>query len=287
MKKTLITLCASVLALTACSKVPAGHKGVKVYLLGGDKGVDNEELGVGRYWIGFNEELYLFPTFTQNYTWTADSTKGSETDESISFQTSEGMVVNADVGISYAIDPARVTDIFQKYRRGVDEITDTFLRNMVRDALNNEASRLPISAVYGEGKVDLIAAVETAVRAQVGPLGINIERVYWAGELRFPETVTASLNAKIEATQRAEQRQNEIAEQRAEAQKKIETAKGDAESILLRARAEAEANTIVAKSLTPELVRYRAMDKWTGELPRIMGGGAPVPFVDVTAEATK
>jgi hypothetical protein len=58
MKKLLLAamLMASVVG---CSKVPAGNVGVKVYLLGTNKGVDHEVLGVGRYWIGFNEELYL------------------------------------------------------------------------------------------------------------------------------------------------------------------------------------------------------------------------------------
>ena len=49
-----------------CSRVPPGYVGVKVNLLGGAKGVDTEELGVGRYFIGPNTELHLFPTFTQN-----------------------------------------------------------------------------------------------------------------------------------------------------------------------------------------------------------------------------
>ena len=281
--KKLLLLGLAALTLAACEKVPAGYKGVKVYLLGGDKGVESEELGVGRYWIGINEELFLFPTFTQNYTWTADSVKGSETDESISFQTREGMVVNADVGISYAIQPDRVTDIFQKYRKGVEEITDTYLRNMVRDALNKESSSLPVAAVYGEGKVDLIQKVEKRIREEVGPLGITVERIYWAGELRFPKEVTASLNAKIRATQEAEQRTNEIETAKAEALKLEAVARGEANAIKLRAQAEADANMIVAKSLTPELVQYEAIKRWTGELPRMTGGNA-IPFVDVTKE---
>ena len=121
-------------ALSGCSKVPAGNVGVKVYLLGGEKGVDSEVLRVGRYWIGINEDLFLFPTFTQNYVWTKDATEGSPTDESITFQTQEGLGVNADIGISYHIDTDKVSLIFQKYRKGVDEITDIYLRNMVRDA---------------------------------------------------------------------------------------------------------------------------------------------------------
>jgi hypothetical protein len=45
MKKTLLII--GLLTLAACSKVPAGNVGIKVYLLGGDKGVDHEELGPG------------------------------------------------------------------------------------------------------------------------------------------------------------------------------------------------------------------------------------------------
>ena len=93
---------------TACSKVPAGYVGVKVNLYGTSKGVQAEELAVGRYWIGMNEELYTFPTFTQNYVWTRSSTEGSPNDESISFQTNEGVVVNTDVGISYHINSKKV-----------------------------------------------------------------------------------------------------------------------------------------------------------------------------------
>lgn len=269
--------------LAACDKVPAGNVGIKVNLLGSDKGVETEELGVGRYWIGINEELYLFPTFTQNYVWTADATEGSPDDESVSFQTREGLTVSADVGISYSLDPGKVSLIFQKYRRGISEITDTFLRNMVRDALVVEASTQPISAVYGAGKAEIMAAVEARVRVQVSELGINIERVYWIGELRLPESVTDSLNNKIAATQRAEQRANEVAEAKAEAEKQVEQARGQAESLLLKAQAEADANRLVAESLTDELLRYEAIKAWNGSLPRFTGADA-VPFIDVTKE---
>ena len=270
--------------VAACSTVPAGHVGVKVFLLGGDKGVDSEELGVGRYWIGPNEQLYIFPTFMQNYVWTKDATEGSTNDESISFQTADGMTANADVGISYSIDPSKVTTIFQTYRRGVDEITDTFLRNMVRDALVKEASNKPIEYVYGAGKADLMASVQKDVSDQVADIGIKIDKIYWIGEIRLPAVVLDSINNKNAATQMAQQRQNEVAQAKAEADKKIEDARGTAESILRVADAQAKANKLLAQSLTPEFVQYQAITKWDGILPKFTGSAA-VPFVDVTNEA--
>lgn len=285
MFKKIIVLLLLAVTVTACSKVPAGNVGVKVYLLGGAKGVDTEELTPGRYWIGINEELYLFPTFTQNYVWTQDENEGSPVDESINFQTMEGLSVNADVGISYRIMPDMVNVIFQKYRKGIDEVTDIYLRNMVRDALVLETSTLSMQDVYGVGKADLIKAVEARVVAQVGAIGIEIERVYWIGNLRLPETVVNALNAKIEATQKAQQRQNEVAQAKAEADKKIEEARGVAESIKITANAEAEAIKIKAAALksNPELLELSAIEKWDGVLPRFTGGGA-VPFIDVTKQ---
>lgn len=254
---TIILIAAS--ALSACSTVPAGHVGIKVYLLGGSKGVDTEELGIGRYWIGINEELYLFPTFQQNYTWTKDVTEGSENDESLTFQTIEGLSVNADFGISYHVDPTKVTVLFQKYRRGLDEITDTFLRNMVRDALNKCASRLPVESVYGAGKQTLIDSVQSDVANQVANQGILIDKIYLVNDFRLPSTVVAALNAKIEATQKAQQRENEV--KQAEAEAAIAKAKAEGE----RVRQELE-----AKTLTPILLQKMWIERWNGNLPAVL-----------------
>lgn len=278
-----IILCvalAAMAALSGCTKVPAGHVGVKVYLLGGDKGVNSEEVGVGRYWLGVNEELYLFPTFSQNYVWTEGNDPESPGDESISFQTIEGMSVSADIGITYSIRPDKVTEIFEKYRKGVGEITDVYLRNMVRDALVTVASTRKVDNVYGAGKAEMMAEVERLVRAQVGPIGIDVERIYWVGNLRLPPQVTQALNAKIQATQMAEQRHNEIQQAKAEAQKARETAQGEADAKLIVARAEADAIRLKADALrdNPNVTALNAIDKWNGALPTYMGDG-PIPFL--------
>jgi len=285
MKKYIKLFAVGLLAALAvgCSKVPAGHVGVKVYLLGGEKGVDSEELSVGRYWIGVNEELYLFPTFSQNFVWTAAQDPGSYEDESISFQTKEGMEVSADIGITYSINPNKVTDIFQKYRKGIDEITDIYLRNMVRDALVTEAGSKSVEAVYGEGKADIIARVQERVRQQVEPFGINIERIYWIGAVRLPQAMTTALNAKLQATQMAEQRRNEIEQAKAEAEKERQRAQGEADAKLIVARADADAIKLKAEALraNSDVATLNAIEKWNGVMPTFMGADGAMPFIQL------
>lgn len=273
-----VLMIAFALMASGCSweKVPAGNVGVKVYNLGSDKG-DIEIVGVGRQFLGINTDLYLFPTFTQNYTWT----KARDVDESISFQTVEGMSVNGDFGISYSIDPDKIESIFKKYRKGVDEITDVFLRNMVRDSLNRRGAVLTVESVYGKGKSDLIDAVQKDVSEQVKEVGINIEKFYLVGELRLPPTVLAALNKKVESTQMAQQRENEIAQSKAEAEKEIASARGKAESMLAVAKAEAESMRVKGEALrsNPELIQLQAIERWNGVMPVIQGSGA-VPIID-------
>lgn len=282
MKKLLLAV-AIAATLTACSDVPSGYVGVKVNMLGSDKGVDVTELGTGRYWIGWNEKLYTFPTFSQKQVWTKDSTEGSPNDDSMSFQTVEGLSVNTDLGITYAIDPKKVSIIFQKYRKGIDEITSVYMRSMVRDALVTEASTRPIESVYGKGKAELIEAVQVRVKQQTESIGIMVEKIYLVGDLRLPESITKSINAKIEATQKTQQRENEIQQSKAEADKLVEEARGDAASTLLRANAEAQAIAVKGKAISdnPLVIQLNSIEKWNGQLPTTMLPNSSTPFVNI------
>lgn len=276
--KVLMVIILLFVIVFSCTKVPAGNVGVKVYLLGSEKGVDTEELGVGRYYIGINEELYLFPTFQQNYIWTKDKNEGSPNDESFTFQTSEGLGVNADVGISYHLNPKKISSVFQKYRKGIEEITDVFMRNYVRDAFNNIGSQYPVESVYGKGKTQLIQKVQDKISPELEEQGIIIDKLYWIGTIRLPDVVEKALNAKIEATQRAEQRENELREAEAEAAKKIAIAQG-----------EAQANKIRLSTINKTLIEYEQMQnqkeaikKWDGKLPNVTSG--VVPFIQIESK---
>lgn len=268
-------------ACGACTKVPAGNVGIMVDLYGSSKGVQAQELGPGRYWVGFNQDLFIFPTFTQTYTWHSEK---DGKDESITFQSVEGLPINTDVGITYHVTPEKVPLLFQKYRRGIDEITETYIHNMVRDSFVELGSRQAIETIYGTGKADLVTAVQDRVQKQVADIGLVIEKVYLVGTLRLPTAVGNSINAKIAATQMAQQRENEVAQSKAEAQKEIAKAQGTAQSLLINAEAEAKALALRGAALrdNPGLVSLNAIEKWDGHLPNVNGGS--IPFVSIPGQ---
>lgn len=67
----------------------------------------------------------------------------------------------------------------------------------------------------------------------------------------------------------------------AESKKTVAKARGAAEAILAEAEGQAKANRVLAASITSELVQYKSIEKWNGELPTYLGGGGPVPFLSV------
>ena len=77
----------------------------------------------------------------------------------------------------------------------------------------------------------------------------------------------------------AQQRENEVSQAKAEADKQVAVARGEADSTLLKAKAQAEANELLERSLTPALVQYRAIEQWDGKLPSVNGGA--MPFINV------
>ena len=276
------------IGLTGCERatVPAGYVGVKVDLYGDEKGVQQQEVGVGKYWLTWNEEIYQFPTFNQlnNY------------EQPFNFQTKDSMTVTAKIGVEYYVDRSKVTKIFQTYRKGVQEITDVNIRQNISDALIKEAGTMDIGTLAGDGKSQLLDRVTKTLKTKLDPVGIVIVKLSYTDDLGYPPQVTASINAKIEATQKALLRENEIQQTKAEAQKQIEAARGEAESKRLQAQGEADAKVALAKGeaesiqmrgdalrKNPEIMQLEAINKWNGVTPVYMTSGSQTPFVTLPA----
>jgi regulator of protease activity HflC (stomatin/prohibitin superfamily) len=265
-----IMLIAAVVLSSCGTMVPAGHVGVKVYLLGKSKGVDAETLGVGRYWIGMNEQLFLFPIYVQQYRFTKGSKDGdSVNDEAFYFQNKDGVKCNLDLSIQAHADPQKVTILFQKFREDLQTVMKVNLRTLILNKIQAYASALSLEELYGPQKVEMIKKVGDEITAEVAPWGIVIDNVSLLSDIRFPPEVEQAIVAKIQATQEAMQRENEVAK-----------AKADAEIKVLNARAEAQAIQMKQQSITPTMVQYEAVMKWDGKLPEYMMGSS-VPFINI------
>lgn len=276
MKKIIMLMVAFAMMTTVgCTRVKPGEIGVLVKLNGGEAG-NYQTLEPKRYFITWNEDLYIFPTSQQNYVWTKDVDEGSETDESITFQTKDGMSINCDIGITYNIQKDDAIKVFKKYRKGVNEITDIVLRTMVRNAFSKHSGAYDAEQAYSTNKNDLLDSVIVTVKKEASSNGINVENIYFIGAMRLPTQVVNSLNSKIQAIQDAQRVENELRTSKANAEKAVADAEGRARAILVEAEAQAQANRLLSASLTQTLVENKKIEKWDGKLPQVTSGNTLV-----------
>jgi regulator of protease activity HflC (stomatin/prohibitin superfamily) len=280
---------------SAATRVDAGHVGIRVKLAGSDRGVQDMPVVTG--WVLYNpltEQIVLFPTSVQNVVWTQSPHEGAPVDESITFSSNEGVNVNADIGLSFHIDPSLAPRLYARFRlNDLSKLADGYMRQAVREAFNDVASRLPVQDIYGAGKSKMLASVTQECRDVFGKDGIVIDQLTINGALRLPQNVADAINRAMEATQNAFQSRNRVAQVEAEATQAItqahgaaeaarQKAQGEADALLIKARAEAQANEIIRLSMTPSVLQYRALEHWDGKLPEYNAGQLPLLTFDVT-----
>lgn len=268
---SLIAIIVLVVFLTsAFGRVQPGYVGIRVNNVGPGAGVASAPLPVGWYFAPPGTNIYEYPVFTSTYTWTRSTTEQSPIDESFSFQDKNGLGLLADVAVAYHVDPTRAPILFQRYRSDMAAIVSGPLRNAIRNAIVERASQLGVEEIYGPHKSELIATALKKVQAYFAPAGLQVEQLYWAGNIVVPDAVLQQINAKIANEQQALAAQANVATARADADARIAKAEGDAKAIQVEAE---------AIRTNPEIINLRAVEKWDGKLPTYTGAGAPLPFI--------
>jgi regulator of protease activity HflC (stomatin/prohibitin superfamily) len=284
MSKIVVPLALVLLAMmflnSSCAKVEPGYVGIRVNMYGSQRGVEDFPIKTGRVWYNpITEDVYKFPTFLQTRVWSANPHEGKRHDESITFNSAEGVGINADIAISYAFLPEKVPYLFVEFRQDAEHITDVYVFSQLRDALNTMGGQYKVMDILGDKKHELLTRVKQELTNTIGTKGIRIDMVSFTGRPRVDQRVEAAINSVIEAMQRAAEAQQKVRQAQAEAEQKVKTAEGEAKSIMLRAEAQAKANKLVAESVTPALVQWESLQRWNGIMPQVTGGA--IPFISL------
>lgn len=85
-------------------------------------------------------------------------------------------------------------------------------------------------------------------------------------EIDFQAEFKASIEQKQIATQDALREQERIRQSQAEADQRIEIARGEAESVRIQAEAQAEANRLLSESLSPQVIQFQAVQRLSDKI---------------------
>jgi len=142
---------------------------------------------------------------------------------------------------------------------------------------------------------DAANKIEALIREELAPKGINVISLA-IENIDFTDAFESAVEAKQVATQEKQRAQTQQEQQTMEAEqaakRKTIAAQADAEvmqiqadadayAVRVKAEAEADANTKIAQSLTGDLVDYRQIQQWDGQLPQFVGGGSTIPILNM------
>lgn len=257
-------------SFASCTRIDAGHVGIKVNLYGTGKGVQDVTEVTG--WVIYNPittAIYEFPTFIQHKEYSGEN--------SFVVNSKDGSEFKVSPIINYNVKSEEVPEIFVKYRRNLGEIEDGFLKTAVYDAFRMVANSYTADSLISSREMFEIK-IKKVLTEQMDKDGFVIQQ--FTSNLSYPETFKASIEAKNAAVQKALQADNEVKTAEAQAKIKVAQTQGQADALKIQADADAYANRVRQASLTPLLVQQQFIEKWDGKLP--VYGSVPQLFKDIT-----
>ena len=243
--------------------IPTGYTGVKIRMgLILDKPVESGHLYIT---MPFIEEIHTVNNKMQDF----------RTTSKIWGETNDKTPVFAEnVTVTYQINPEKSVWICKNVH--------DYSRNLMTDSIVSSALKIAMVNLSPES-VSNRSIIEPALQEELtkslnekyGEGTVLVSKVI-VGNMDFEDAYNRAIQERSIATQekmRIEiENQTKISKAEAEKQVAILEAEAQAEKVRIAAEAEAEANKLISESLTEELINFKKIELWNGELPMVVGG---------------
>ncbi|MGZ3688232.1 MAG: SPFH domain-containing protein, partial [Bdellovibrionota bacterium] len=225
-------------------------------------------------------QVQSYPTALRTYTMVSRAGEGSSSnDDSIDLPTKEGQHIRQDISVTYNTSEERAAEIFKSFRGAdISDIESTFIRRTIITVAQNAAGQMSLSEVISAQRNELQGTIQKNLTGELSKMGINLDKVN-LGASHLPQSLETQMQQKMAAQQQAQQAEYELQKQQMLAKATVAKAEGEAQAILVHAKAQSEANRLLQASLTQNLIQNKAIEKWDGVLPQVSGGSTP--FVDL------
>ncbi|SAK88772.1 bacteriophage/transposase fusion protein [Caballeronia fortuita] len=179
--------------------------------------------------------------------------------------------VHTDLTMNYRVDPAKVRALYSMAPSL--EYEASYVQPAMFEVFKSVAARYTAEELVTKRQQvssDILAGLVTKLKGY----GFLIQDINITN-FKFSAAFDQAIEAKVTASQRAEQAERELARVKFEADQQIAKARGEAESIAIQAQA-------VKTNGGAEYLQLQAINKWDGRMPTYMGTGTPMPFLNVS-----
>ena len=281
LKILVMVVCFAMLCMS-CTTIDSGSVGVRFKKWAANEAEQGGVIGTCKGFVWYNpftQNIYEYPVYVQRKSYeTVYGSKGEIVkDDAISVNSKDASIFKISPTIAYRLDPDKVTYIFVKYRKKVEDLEEGYIRTCIYEAYRTCGNKYTADHLMSN-REEFENEVRLRLEKSLGTEGFIVDE--FTAKIDPPQSLKNSIDAKNEAVQNALKAENQVKE--AEAKAKIDVAKAQGEANALRIKADGEAyyNRTVAASITPLLIQQYSIEKWDGKLPVTSAGGA-VPFLNI------
>lgn len=248
------------LALSMIYTQSVGEAKVIVNWGGTVAGVDSTSgFGVKAPW----QTVVNFDLFSQTLTYAGtdkapDYTGGKVNGQEITSNVQGGAQANMDVQITYNLDPSHVIDLYKQFR-SQERFTQQIVNQRVLSTIRAVPPNYDAISFRGEKRAEAQTTMQQNLAGALSQYGVDVQQVSLQ-DIRY----NADVEQSIQSVQVAQQKQAESeALQRAatvDAQTAVIKAQGEANAVIEKAKGDAQANDLIAKSLSPEVLQQHYFD---------------------------
>ncbi len=251
----------AIIMANSCTVVDSGEIGIKFHKWSSNEQDYGGVEGTCKGWVFYNpitSSVFTYPTYIQRKNY-----------EPFNVNAKDASVFKMDPTIAYRINPEKACDIFTKYRKGIEDLENGYIRTCIYEAYRTCANRYSSDSLMSNRanfENDVRVRLESSLMAE----GFIVEE--FTSQITPPESLAQMINEKNAAVQSALKAENKVKEAEVEAKIKIAEAKGAAEAMQIKADAEAYYNRTISASLSPLIVQEDWIEKWNGTVPTVVGG---------------
>jgi len=245
---------AFILLMGSFSTVGPGERGVMITM--GKTG--DEVLGEGPH--------LKLPFLSSIKTMSIRVKKSQDTTEAA---TKDMQKVQAVIAINWTINPDSVGKMLRDV--GTEEsIEQNIIAPAVAEVLKASTSKMTAEEVLTK-RMELKHSIDEALIARLGAYGLIVRDISLV-DLDFTKEFNHAVEQKQIAEQQAKQASYIAEKATQDAVAAVNAAKGEADSLLLNAQAQAKAQNLLRMSLTKDVLALEYLKKWNGVLPTVMSG---------------
>jgi len=244
----------------AIEKIDAGHKGLKINLVGNQRGVSSYQYKTG--WVLYNtwtEQVLEFPTYQQHIEYE---------DQGVILK--GGFSATIKPTFNYSLKEDAIGDMFVNLRRDIKEVEQGWLKNAIIGAVNDVANTWEVDSIFShreqfENNIKTECNKRLAKWFDVSQLRTNITP---------PEALQDAIVAKTKSIQQAQASEQQALAAIADGKRKVAVARADSAETIINAKAAALAMKLKQQELTPLYVDYVKWASWDGKLPTTVAGSS-------------